>query len=131
MVKKKAARKLRKSKPKVKKAVKKTKIKKAGSKKGAAKKAKIKAPKAPEIMLEKIGEVTHYFPHVNAAAVRILKNSLKAGEEIYIKGHTTDFKEKVDSMQLDHVPVQEGKKGQEIGLLVKSRVRIGDSVYRV
>jgi putative protease len=60
-----------------------------------------------------------------------LKNSLKAGEEIYIKGHTTDFKEKVDSMQLDHVPVQEGKKGQEIGLLVKSRVRIGDSVYRV
>ena len=26
---------------------------------------------------------------------------------------------------------QEGKKGQEIGLLVKSRVRQGDSVYKI
>ena len=131
MVKKKAVRKIKRTKAKVKRAVKKPKIKKAGSRKGASKKTKIKAPKAPEIMLEKIGRVTHYFPHVNAAAVIILKNSLKVGEEIYIKGHTTDFKEKVDSMQLDHVPVQEGKKKQEIGLRVKSRVRIGDSVYKV
>ena len=86
--------------------------------------------KRPKAMLEKIGEVTHYFPKVKAAAVKILKNSLKAGEEIYIKGHTTDFREKVNSMQLDHVSIPEGFKGQEIGLLVKSRVRIGDSVYR-
>lgn len=81
--------------------------------------------------LEKIGEVTHYFPHVNAAAMMVLKDSLKAGDQIYIKGHTTDFKQNADSIQLDHVSVQEGKIGQEIGLLVKSRVRIGDSVYRI
>ena len=85
----------------------------------------------PEAALEKIGEVTHYFPHVKAAAVRILKDSLKIGEKVLIKGHTTDFKEKIVSMQVDHVPVTEGKKAQEIGLLVKSRVRIGDSLYRI
>ncbi len=97
-----------------------------------ARKSKVKiAKKAPEISLEKIGKVTHYFPHVKAAAVLVLKDSLKLGDQIYIKGHTTDFKEKVNSMQLDHVPIQEGKKGDEIGLLVKSRVRIGDSVYRL
>lgn len=100
--------------------------------KARPKKTAVKAKRVKKVSkLEKIGEVTHYFPHVNAAAVKILKNSLKSGDTIYVKGHTTDFKEKVDSMQLDHVPVQEGKKGQEIGLLVKSRVRIGDSVYRV
>lgn len=81
--------------------------------------------------LEKVGEVTHYFPKVKAAAVKILKNSLKVGDDIYIKGHTTDFKEKVISMELDHLSIQEGKKGDEIGLLVKSRVRIGDSVYKI
>jgi len=128
--KKKAKAKPRKAaKSKIKKIVKRPAAKKAKKSKAAVKKS-TKAQKKPEVMLEKIGEVTHYFPHVKAAAVMIMKNSLKAGDEIYIKGHTTDFKEKILSMQIDHVPVQEGKKGQEIGLLVKSRVRIGDSVYR-
>jgi len=106
-------------------------VKRAKSRKSAVKKTRAKAVKSPELLLEKIGEVTHYFPHVKAAAILVLKDSLKIGDGIYIKGHTTDFKEKVKSMQLDHVPIQEGKKGQEIGLFVKSRVRIGDSVYKV
>ena len=60
-----------------------------------------------------------------------MKDGLKVGDSIYLKGHTTDFKEKVRSMQMDHAMIEEGNKGQEIGLLVKSRVRIGDSVYRI
>lgn len=107
-------------KPVVKKKIKKVKV--------ARKKA---VKKSPVLGLEKIGEVTHYFPHVNAAAILLLKDGLKIGDEIYLKGHTTDFKEKIQSMQIDHVSIEAGKKGQEIGLLVKSRVRIGDSVYRV
>lgn len=106
-------------------------IKKARAKNAPAKVSKAKAKKALELSLEKIGEVTHYFPHVKAAAVNLIKDGLKVGDEIYIKGHTTDFKEKIKSIQLDRVPIQEGKVGQEIGLLVKSRVRIGDSVYKI
>jgi hypothetical protein len=123
----------------VKKAKKKAKakvsrVKKARPKKTVKRKAtKVKAKKAkslaPEASLEKIGEVTHYFPHVKAAAVKLLKNGLKVGDSIYIKGHTTKFKEVVKSIQLDRVSIPEGKKGQEIGLLVKSRARQGDSVY--
>ena len=114
-----------KAKSKAKKAVKRPKTKKL------VKKAAKKVMKAAELSLEKIGEVTHYFPHVNAAAVKLMKSGLKVGDKIYLKGHTTDFKEKVESIQLDHAKIPEGKKGQEIGLLVKSRVRIGDSVYRI
>ena len=123
--KKKAVQKATKAKSAVKKAVKRPKAKKP------VKKAGKKVVKAAELSLEKIGEVTHYFPHVNAAAVKLMKSGLKVGDEIYLKGHTTDFKEKVESIQLDHATIPEGKKGQEIGLLVKSRVRIGDSVYRI
>ncbi|MBI4974864.1 MAG: translation elongation factor-like protein [Candidatus Omnitrophica bacterium] len=100
-------------------------------KKAAARKKKVVSKKAQAITLEKIGEVTHYFPKVKAAAVLILKDGLKLGDKIQIKGHTTDFKEKVGSMQLDHVPIDLARKGQEIGLLVKSRVRTGDNVYKV
>ncbi len=82
--------------------------------------------KAKEI---KIGEITHFFPHVNAAVIK-LKQALTEGETIHIKGHTTDFKEQVASMQIDNKSIKEAEKGQEIGLLVKEKVRRGDVVYK-
>jgi putative protease len=135
MAKKKPVKRSKASRPGTKRAAVRPKARRPASRKGAArkmvKKGKVVKPALPESVLEKIGLVTHYFPHVNAAAVKLLKSGLKVGDEIYLKGHTTDFKEKVESIQLDHAAIQEGKKGQEIGLLVKSRVRIGDSVYRI
>ena len=109
----------------VKKPVQKTK------KRAIVKKSKVKKIKSAVDSMVKVGEVTHYFPHVKAAALLVLKDSIKVGDEIYLKGHTTDFKEKIASIQLDRLPIQEGKKGQEIGLLVKKRVRIGDSIYKL
>ena len=116
-----------------KRVVKRPKIKRIKAKKRAPIKKTAKQAKkaASPFGLEKIGEVTHYFPKVKAAAVLILKDSLKIGDEVCIKGHTTGFKEKVGSIQLDHSPVERGLKGQEIGLLVKSRVRTGDTVYKL
>lgn len=133
--KKKAVKKIKRAGVAAKSVAKRPKAAKPGAKKKTikkpVKKSKGSAAKLPESVLEKIGEVTHYFPHVNAAAVLLLKDGLKVGDKIYIKGHTTDFKEKVESIQLDHESIQEGKKAQEIGLFVKSRVRTGDSVYRI
>lgn len=88
------------------------------------------SPASPLPNLEVIGEIIHYFPHVSAGVIKLAKD-LKSGDIIQIKGHTTDFKQAVDSLQVDHVPVAEAKKGQEIGLKVKDRVRIGDAVYKV
>lgn len=95
--------------------------------------AKTKAKKQPVTKLKEnivIGKVTHYFPNVNAAAVK-LKTNLKVGDTIRIKGHTTDFSETISSMQIERTPVKQAKKGQEIGLLVPSRVRRKDIVYKV
>ena len=120
---------IKKKKAKKVKAVK--KAKKPVKKRAVARKSKVKKIKSPVESMVKVGEVTHYFPHVKAAALLVLKDSIKVGDEIYLKGHTTDFKEAVNSIQLDREPIQEGKKGQEIGLLVKKRVRIGDGVYKL
>ncbi len=125
--KKKIVRKVKRAKKPVKRA-KKAVVKKAAKVKKAS---SVKKAKPQVDSMIKVGEVTHYFPHVKAAALLVLKDSIIIGDEVYIKGHTTDFKEKIVSMQVDRVPVQEGKKGQEIGLLVKKRVRIGDSVYKL
>lgn len=77
-----------------------------------------------------IGKIIHYFPHVNAAVVK-LKAPLKIGDTIKIKGHTSDFTETVSSIQIDRLPIQSAKKGQEIGLLVTSRVRRKDTIYKL
>lgn len=98
-------------------------VKKAGDVK---RKAKTGVKKAKNVI---IGEITHYFPKVRAAVV-LLKTALSSGDSIKIKGHTTDLTQSVESMQIDRVVVKTAKKGQEIGLLVNSRVRKGDKVYR-
>ena len=94
--------------------------------KGKAKKVKI-VKKGKENV---IGLITHYFPHVRAAVIK-LKAPLSVGDVIKIKGHTTDFKQNITSLQIDRVPVDSAKRGEEIGLLVDSRVRQHDVVYKV
>ncbi|MFA5115230.1 MAG: hypothetical protein WC469_04110 [Candidatus Omnitrophota bacterium] len=74
-----------------------------------------------------IGMITHYFPKVQAAVVK-LNLPLKVGDTIKIKGHTTDFIQSVTSMQIDRVPISVAGKGKEIGLMVNSRVRRNDVV---
>ena len=76
-----------------------------------------------------LGVVTHYFPHVRAAVIK-LKAPLANGESIKVKGHTTDFVQVVTSMQIDRVPIANAKKGDEIGVQVISRVRQQDKVYK-
>jgi len=77
-----------------------------------------------------IGSITHYFPHVQAAVIK-LKGPLAMGETVKIKGHTTDLTQLITSMQIDRVDISSAKKGDEIGLLVNSRVRQHDKVYKV
>ncbi|MDD5477035.1 MAG: hypothetical protein PHG87_02340 [Candidatus Omnitrophica bacterium] len=108
-----------------KKAVKKTK-KKLIKKMPVAK----KKPAAKKKEGNLIGTVTHYFPHVQAAVIK-LKGPLAMGDTVKIKGHTTDLTQAVTSMQIDRVVISNAKKGDEIGLQVNSRVRQGDKTYKL
>jgi len=59
-----------------------------------------------------------------------LEKPLKVGDTIAVKGPTTDFEQKVDSMQIEHKNVEEAEAGQSIGLKVAERVRETDVVYK-
>ena len=80
---------------------------------------------------EEIGKVTHYFTKIGVCVIEITKGSLKVGDKIKIKGATSDFEQKVDSMQIEHEKLEEAKAGQSIGLKVKEHVREHDVVYKV
>ena len=110
-----------------KKPAKKTIPKKTAKKKVAPKKITVKPKKLKENV---IGKITHYFPKVRAAVIKI-KSPISIGDKIKIKGHTTDFTQTISSMQIDRVAINTAKKGDEIGLLVNSRVRKLDVVIKV
>lgn len=79
---------------------------------------------------EKIGTVFTYFSKIGVAGVRLSEAGLSVGDTISIEGHTTNITLKVDSIQMDHGPVESAKKGDEVGIKVKYKVRNHDVVYK-
>ena len=98
------------------------KAKKAVKKKNVGKVVMTTKPPKP------IGVVTHFFNHIRVAIVKC-KLPIKRGTEIRFKGATTDFSMSIQSMQYDHESITVTKKGQEVGIKVKKKVREGDMVY--
>ncbi|HEX76401.1 MAG TPA: translation elongation factor-like protein [Dehalococcoidia bacterium] len=81
----------------------------------------------PEI---EVGKVSDFFARPVVAGIT-LTGTLKLGDKIHIKGHTTDLELTVESMQINNVNVTEGKSGDAVGIKVIERVRPGDKVYKV
>ena len=80
---------------------------------------------------EEVGVIVKFFTKPSVAAIEITKGSIKKGDTLMYKGHTTDFTEKVESMEIDNQSVDEAKPGDMIGVKVKERVREKDIVFKV
>lgn len=80
---------------------------------------------------EKIGEVMKFFSKPSVAAIKITAGNLCVGETIKFVGHTTDFSETVESMEVNNQKIDKASAGDFIGLKVKDRVREGDEVFKV
>lgn len=120
-----------KAKPKLKKANTSTKAKKG--KVGARAKTKPKAKSKAVVVIKEskpIGFVTHYFNDIDVAIVRF-SVPVVLGTAVHFKGATTDFKDKIISMQYEHAPISVAKKGREVGIKVKNKVREGDRIHFV
>lgn len=107
----------------------------------AAPKAKRAAPRKPAAMpppaapaappgMERIGIVTHYYNHLSVAIVQLETGGLRVGDFIHIRGHTSDFAQPVESLEIEHVHVNEARPGQSFGLRVKEHAREHDVVYK-
>ncbi|TFG38475.1 MAG: translation elongation factor-like protein [Syntrophobacterales bacterium] len=80
---------------------------------------------------EKIGEVVKFFTKPSVAAIKITSGELTAGDTIKFSGHTTDFEDTIDSMEINNEKIEKAKAGDYIGLKVADRVRPGDEVFKV
>jgi len=80
---------------------------------------------------EKIGIITHYFNKIQVGVIKITDGELKIGNTIHIKGHITDFTQKVEFMEVEGESVEIAKVGDIIGTKVSQHVHEQDEVYKV
>jgi len=80
---------------------------------------------------KKIGEVVKFFAKPSVAAVHMTEGELQVGDSIKFSGHTTEFTDVIESMEVDNKSVQKAVAGDSIGLKVSDRVRPGDEVFKI
>ncbi|HXC61664.1 MAG TPA: EF-Tu/IF-2/RF-3 family GTPase [Nitrospiria bacterium] len=120
---------------KKKRAAKKPTPKKAMMKRAAPKPSARPMAKAPSVEApaggKPVGKVIHYYTLLSVAIVELIQGTLRVGDTIHLKGHTTNFKQTVESMEIEHQRVTEAAPGQSFGIKVREHARENDIVYKV
>jgi hypothetical protein len=122
-----------------KKPAKKTPVRRASPKKAIADRERVVKQKPAQTATltqpappgERIGVVTHYYSHLSVATLRLESGTLRVGDRIHIRGHTTDFSQNVESLEVNHAPATEVGPNDDFGLKVIGHVREHDFVYKV
>ena len=79
---------------------------------------------------KEIGKITHYYSNISVAIFE-LSDTLTVGDSIHIKGHSSDFAQSVDSLQIEHASVTQAKAGDVVGTKVIQKAHPNDKVYKV
>ena len=79
--------------------------------------------------LREVGKVAHFFTKIDVAVIDVT-DTISVGDQIFIKGPTTDIEQTIDSMEIEHEKVKQAAAGQSVGMKVKGRVREKDVVYK-
>jgi len=89
-------------------------------------------PAQPTAAEQRIGVVTHYYSHLSVVAMQLEPGTtLRVGDVIHIRGHTTDFTQRVESLEVNHAPVTEVGPHDDFGLKVVEHAREHDVVHKV
>lgn len=107
------------------------KVAKKPVRKAAPKRVKPAPPPAPEVPGVRIGVVTHYYGGPMVAVVKLESATLRVGDRIHIRGHTSDFAQEVQSLQIEHAAVEEVGPDDDFGLKVVEHAREHDIVYKL
>jgi len=78
-----------------------------------------------------VGVVKTFFVKPSVAAIEVTDGEFQVGDVLWFRGHTTDFKQEVQSIQEERQAIGRAVRGQLVGVQVKERVREKDLVYKV
>jgi len=78
-----------------------------------------------------IGKITHYYSKNKVASLFLNHQGIEVGETISVEGKNTYLEQKIESMEINRKKVNKVKKGEEVGIKVKERVRKNDKVFAI
>lgn len=78
--------------------------------------------------IQPIGQVTHFFGKISVAVIMLYDN-LALGDWIQVYGNTTNFVQQVESMQVNHQPIEAAGADDEVAILVNEKANKGDLIY--
>lgn len=79
---------------------------------------------------KEIGKVIHWYDKIGVAVVA-LKGALKVGDRIKVRRGTEEFEDTVASIQLEHQPIEVGKKGQEVAIKLSQKAKEAAVVFKL
>lgn len=91
----------------------------------------IREPRLSVVQEVEVGKVSIFFAKPSVAAVEITSGTIAIGDTIKIVGATTNFEQKIESMEIDRKPIPSASAGQSVGIKVKERVRPHDKVFKM
>jgi putative protease len=78
-----------------------------------------------------IGRISHYYTHLGVGIVEVADGEVRVGDVLHFKGHTSDFQQKITSMQYEHKNIEVAKPGESVGIKTDQHVRENDEVFKV
>jgi putative protease len=79
---------------------------------------------------KRIGKVTHFFDKISVVVLD-LTTAIHVGDTVHFLGHSTDFKQKVESLQIEHQAVEKAGPKQEVAMKVIQPVHPNDAVFKI
>ncbi len=76
----------------------------------------------------KIGVVIHYYDKIKVAILNLM-GALSVGDRVTFRWHEQEFEQTIQSVHINHEPIQTAKKGQVVGVKVSQDVREGTEVF--
>lgn len=80
---------------------------------------------------ETIGVVTDYVNPIGVAVIWLTDGDVGRGDQVRIAGRTTELTQAVESLEIDHRPVEEALRGSEVAMKIADPVRRHDQVFRI
>lgn len=78
-----------------------------------------------------VGEITHYFSKIQVCVIKMTQGEIRIGDTLRIVGPGRHFTQKVASLQIENSDVNAARKGDLVGMKIKTKVREGDRVFKV
>ena len=100
------------------------------SKPKTQKKQTVAKPIKAESVLLPAGVVTHYFDKIKVASIK-LGADVEVGMKLQLTAENGPYKQKLKSIQINRENVETATQGQEIGIKVNKKVKVGELVYLV